>query len=284
ADAWSSSVITLVFSTGAFGLRFWARRVTGVSLWWDDWFVIIAFFFGIAFNVGEWVWIIQGGLGRHITDIPESPAVLLRSGAIHVMVAELSYATSLAFVKFSILSFYWRMFKTSPIKIPIIVLFIMSAIWLTIRNFMSIFHCVPVHALWTPDVPGAVCIDGSKFFTASTSAHLGLDILIMALPVFQIGQLQLKKAQRWGVSLLFTFGILTCIASICLVTHSVAYNPKTTDLTYDISPIIIWAAVEVNLAIIAACLPLLRPIFTRVLRKLNIGSSNKSSGGGGLTG
>lgn len=61
--------------------------------------------------------------------------------------------------------------------------------------------------------------DGAKYFTASTSAHLGLDILIMALPVFQIGQLQLKRTQRWGVSLLFTFGILTCIASICLLVH-----------------------------------------------------------------
>lgn len=39
----------------------------------------------------------------------------------------------------------------------------------------------------------------------------------MALPVFQIGKLKLKITQRLGVSLLFLFGTLTCIASICLV-------------------------------------------------------------------
>lgn len=49
------------------------------------------------------------------------------------MIAELTYATSLAFVKYSILAFYWRMFKTSSIKIPIIVLFVLSMIWLIIR-------------------------------------------------------------------------------------------------------------------------------------------------------
>ncbi|KAJ1324693.1 alpha-methylacyl-CoA racemase [Microdochium nivale] len=279
-DLWTSSIITLLFATGAFALRFSARRLTGVHLWWDDWFVIIAYFFGIGFNVSVWVWIVQSGLGRHILEVPGDMGNLLRNSLIHNMVAELTYAASLGFVKFSILAFYWRMFKTSPIKIPIIVLFVLSAIWLTIRTIMTIFHCIPVHAFWTPGYPGAVCIDGAKYFTASTSAHLGLDILIMALPVFQIGQLQLKRTQRWGVSLLFTFGILTCIASICLLTYSVVFNPKTTDLTYDLSGIIMWASVEVNFAIIAACLPLLRPIFARVLRRLHIGSSNNKSNGG----
>ncbi|KAH7020747.1 uncharacterized protein B0I36DRAFT_424778 [Microdochium trichocladiopsis] len=278
-DVYAASIITFVPATASFAARWWARSITGISLWWDDWFVIIAYFFAVAYNCASWAWI-QTGVGQHLAEIPGDPAVALRNASIHIMVAELTYATSLAFVKFSILAFYWRMFKTSPIKIPIMVLFALSMIWLIIRTFMSIFHCIPVYALWEPNVPGATCIDGSKFFTASTSAHLGLDILIMALPVFQIGRLKLKKTQRLGVSLLFLFGTLTCIASICLVIRAVALNPKTTDLTYDIAPIIIWASVEVNLAVIAACLPLLRPIFSRLLNKMHVGSNDKSSGAG----
>lgn len=90
-------------------------------------------FFGIGFNVSIWVWIVQSGLGRHLDDVDGDMGILLRNSLIHNMVAELTYAASLGFVKFSILAFYWRMFKTSPIKIPIILLFVLSAIWLTIR-------------------------------------------------------------------------------------------------------------------------------------------------------
>lgn len=65
---------------------------------------------------------------------------------------------------------------------------------------------------------------------------------------------------------------------------AVAYNPKTTDLPFDVAPIVIWASVEVNLAVIAACLPLLRPIFSRLLAGVHIGSSNNKSSGAGITG
>lgn len=54
-DLWTSSIITLVFATGAFALRFSARRLTGVHLWWDDWFVIIAYvsIFHLKLSLGD---------------------------------------------------------------------------------------------------------------------------------------------------------------------------------------------------------------------------------------
>jgi hypothetical protein len=46
---------------------------------------------------------------------------------------ELFYGFSLAFAKFAILAFYWRMFKTSIIKVPIQVLALCTMIWLILR-------------------------------------------------------------------------------------------------------------------------------------------------------
>ena len=43
------------------------------------------------------------------------------------------------------------------------------------------------------------------------------------------------------------------------------------------TPIIIWASVEVNLAVVSACLPLLRPVFIIFLRKMHITSSFKGT-------
>lgn len=67
--------------------------------------------------------------------------------------------------------------------------------------------------------------------------------------------------------------------------HATNLNPQTPDFTYDIAEIVIWAAVEVNLAVFSACLPLLRPIYMKIAGKLNLGSSfNNSSGAGVNTG
>jgi putative Ca2+/H+ antiporter (TMEM165/GDT1 family) len=119
------------------------------------------------------------------------------------------------------------MFSQSTIKIPIIVLMVCTAIWLILRvgllfriyrpkqnanerqTFLAIFHCVPVQAFWDKSIKDAVCaIDDSKFFFGSVLAHLILDIAILALPAFQIGQLRLRRTQKIGIITMFMFGIL----------------------------------------------------------------------------
>jgi len=90
------------------------------------------------------------GLGRYLHEIKlPSDLVLIRSRLILFHI-ELSYALSLGFAKLSILAFYWRMFKTSKIRIPIQVLAVSAIIWLVIRvcSTSSKFH------LRVADVPG----------------------------------------------------------------------------------------------------------------------------------
>ena len=119
------------------------------------------------------------------------------------------YAFSLAFSKMSILGMYWRLFSTSSIRLPIQILFGASVVWLIIRTFMAIFHCVPVHAFWDHSVPDARCdINDSEFFFGTVLVHLLIDLVILALPVMQVRQLQLRFGQKVGVIGLFMFGIL----------------------------------------------------------------------------
>lgn len=119
------------------------------------------------------------------------------------------YAFSLAFSKYAILGMYWRLFSTSPIRIAIQVLFVMSVIWVVIRTFMTIFHCVPVQAFWDKTIPDATCkIENSKFFFGTTMTHLLLDVAILVLPIMQVGKLKLKTGQKIGVIALFMFGTM----------------------------------------------------------------------------
>jgi hypothetical protein len=88
-----------------------------------------------------------------------------------------------------------------------IALMVMSTIWIIIRTFMAIFHCVPVRAFWDLTIVDARCdIDDKKFFFGSVLVHLLIDVMILSLPVFQIGKLQLRKMQKIGIIAMFTFG------------------------------------------------------------------------------
>ena len=37
-----TAAVMLALSGGAVALRFYSRRMTGVSLWWDDWIILLA--------------------------------------------------------------------------------------------------------------------------------------------------------------------------------------------------------------------------------------------------
>jgi hypothetical protein len=69
---------------------------------------------------------IDAGLGLRLKEIDRNHDAVLEEGRLLLYLAELFYAFTLAFSKFSILGFYWRLFKTSPIRKPIIILAICS--------------------------------------------------------------------------------------------------------------------------------------------------------------
>jgi hypothetical protein len=65
---------------------------------------------------------LNAGLGLLLKDIDRDQEDVLEEGRLLLYLAEIFYAFSLASSKFSILGFYWRLFKTSPIRNPILIL------------------------------------------------------------------------------------------------------------------------------------------------------------------
>lgn len=162
-----------------------------------------------------------GGLGQEIATLDMEPAEAIRRSSIFVLVGELFYAFSLACSKFAILGMYWRLFSTSPIRLPIQILSVMSLIWVIIRTFMTIFHCVPPQAFWDTSVENARCdIDNSKFFFGTTLTHLLIDVAILLLPIIQVRRLKLRTGQKIGVIGLFMFGTVYVTPTAPLVVAS----------------------------------------------------------------
>ena len=70
--------------------------------------------------------VVDHGLGRHIWTGPPDAALAWAKG---LFVSEISYTCVICSVKFSLLAFYWRIFKQSKIRIPIYVLGAIVSCW-----------------------------------------------------------------------------------------------------------------------------------------------------------
>ncbi|KAK9770956.1 putative Integral membrane protein [Seiridium cardinale] len=280
---WVVLILTFVFASIALFFRLYSRRLTKAYFWWDDAFAIGCYFIAIIWIIICPIWLTKG-LGLHIQDVTWlSQDEALYWSKLLLYIAELCYAFALFFGKMSILSFYWRLFSVTSIKRPIQILMVCSVIWITIRTFLGIFHCIPVQAFWDSSVENSYCaINDKKFFFGSILVHVCLDIVILALPIIQVRKLHLPKLQRAGIIAMFMFGIFICVAAVAIIITSVNFDATGIDFTWNITDIVIWATVEVNLVTVSACLPTVRPAFTyffgRFLPRSTMQSGSNSYG------
>lgn len=121
----------------------------------------------------------------------------------------LCYASSLACTKISILSFYWRLFKTSMIRIPILIMLVVSSAWWVLRTFMLIFRCLPTQAIWDQTITNATCnIDIDKFYMGTITTHFLLDVTILILPILPVANLRMRFQQKVAIVGFFLLGTM----------------------------------------------------------------------------
>ncbi|CAG9945363.1 unnamed protein product [Clonostachys rosea f. rosea IK726] len=277
---WGVLGFTFALATVSIGLRLGSRYLTRAKFWWDDAFAILGYIVDVVWFICLAVWL-RNGLGQHIENVKDAGSIedILRINKLFLFIIELFYAYGLFFGKVSILAFYWRMFGISNIKIPIQVLLGCSVIWIVIRTFMGTFQCTPVQAFWDSNAGGYCVIDSSKFFFGTTLVHALIDMAILTLPVIQIMKLNLPLMQKIAVTFMFLFGLFICIAAIALIVKAVSFDGAALDFTWNISEIILWAGVEVNLTTVSACLPTFRPALNFIFRHKLPGSSAGANSG-----
>lgn len=111
------------------------------------------------------------------------------------------------FVKLGLLLFYLR--TTHERKhIYSIWLMIVIAIGFGLSSILvTVFQCTPANKLWYSTKPGK-CINVLAFFYANASIMIGNDIIMYIMPIIFTWDLQLRRAQRIALVLLFALGAL----------------------------------------------------------------------------
>ncbi|KAI0188221.1 hypothetical protein EV127DRAFT_368553 [Xylaria flabelliformis] len=118
---------------------------------------------------------------------------------------------------------------------------------------LTFLVCIPQEAAWNPFIPGK-CISRWAADISVFSFHLVTDVITFLLPQKVIWSLNMPKRQRAGVSVVFSFGVLTCICALARV-YTLTKTDYAGDAIYQVSTIILWGVGETTALILVFCVP-----------------------------
>ncbi|KAL6722083.1 hypothetical protein ACLMJK_001188 [Lecanora helva] len=266
------AIVFTLLAMVAVGLRFHARHLKRAGYSWDEYMIVPALIFTFATAICIIVGAAIGDLGRHTPiDDTDFPIVTHRLIVVlQVMFATyLSTTLAIGFTKLSVLLFYKRIFQGTLIDIAVWTNIAIVAAW-TVGFFLSnVFQCWPISTNWA--TPGeqtwGSCVDMSMMNLAQAYSDVFTDVLILAVPIPCVWSMTMPVKHKFAVSGIFLLGVLTVCSGIAkIVVYNRAnylMNNGDADIAYITTPTIYWPMIESAVGIVGACLPLLRPLFSR---------------------
>ena len=119
----------------------------------------------------------------------------------------LTYTLTITMVKISILLLYRRIFDTAAFKRKTLVVGVLCIIWFLIAICLEIFQCQPLSAAFEPEMLFTDhCIDLQTYYEGVTAANMGIDMVMLLLPVHMVWRLKLPIKQRIVLSSMFMLG------------------------------------------------------------------------------
>lgn len=250
-------VVAMLF----FVMRMYTRAFVVRAVGWDDYVCVLAAIFVILNSVATFK-LVGFGVGLHAWDVTRArfrrDEYLLWNvlGYIFVMAAP-------ALVKISILLLYLRLFASKrPLRIATYVLMAFIASYLIAFELSLLLSCRPIRRLIQANVLGQ-CIKLGVHTTAQASFNLATDFLVLLLPIPTVLRLKTSTRNRIVLMVLFTLGSMSCIASIVRIAYAIYHATlRNDDHTWKAFYSNLWALLEVDLALICACIPPLKPLFS----------------------
>ncbi|CAG7934982.1 unnamed protein product [Penicillium nalgiovense] len=256
---WTMSMVPLVFVLMRLYVRVYMRRVFG----WDDGIAIAAICCLVAYAAVCHV-AANLGLGQHLEIVQKTPnnliqvALLCNIGESLAIMACTLGKTSFAVTLLRIVVQRWMVVVLWFVIVTMNIVNILAALFVFLQ-------CKDPRHLWNPMIPSE-CWPSDVFtnFSLFVGAYSGAqDFVLALLPWTIVWKLQMRKKEKLGVAFAMSLGIFAGAASIVKTIHLVALSAKS-DFTWELAPLLIWAAVEDGLAITAASIPALKPLLTRL--------------------
>lgn len=275
AFTWTLCSLSLVI----FGLRMYTRAKLTKNLWWDDWFIMISVLFTLTFSI---MWSVYAGRGyaRHEHYLrPEQRSDAGKLSVISRSCCIMAIATGKISVAFLIQRIQgpgkWRTWLLRFCSVTVFITALFAVIFLFAQ-------CQPARALWTPSMIKAgtghcwnpIPVNNYDIVIAGYFAFL--DFALAIIPIDIVWKLKIATKKKLLLCALLGMGIF---AGVCaaIKTSQLRTVTKKTDITFKLAGYLLWNALEVNVVIIAACIPTLRPLCLVIFKQKGAEAYGKKS-------
>ncbi|PYH92410.1 hypothetical protein BO71DRAFT_400571 [Aspergillus ellipticus CBS 707.79] len=217
----------------------------------------------------------QHGLGRFTKDISAQDEEILSKVVYYHSIVVM---VGLSLVKIS-LAVFLRRFSHNILSKALIGAIIFLVAFTIACGFTLIFQCVPVAAAWDNNLRvHARCFDVATYTAIglwNSITNLVTDVIFATLPVPLFIGIQVNRRTKISLIGVLSLGYLVCVAGIVKIIAQVRVLKEENVYRHD--TFMIWNCVELNVAILAACLPSLKPLlksFLDTTRSLTTGRRN----------
>ncbi|KAJ0153920.1 Transcriptional activator somA [Fusarium oxysporum f. sp. albedinis] len=241
-------------------LRLYTRGLLTRAIGIEDW-VLLAAVVSSTTLCGVIIYQVNKGLGLHSERVPMSDWIYLRLAG---WLAILFNTISLHLTKISILLLYARVFTKRSYRIAIYIVGAVVGASFVYNLTITFLACRPIHGFWKPS--SQTCLS-SDYWIVSTVLHLGTDLIATILPLPILLMLNINRKEKIILVILFALGFLVSVVSFLRLHYSLTNASSDDPFWASITPTY-WACIEVNMAIICACLMTLRPLVEKYAPKL----------------
>ncbi|KAF2970003.1 hypothetical protein GQX73_g3575 [Xylaria multiplex] len=238
-------------------LRFLSRRLLRdrLRLEASDWLILAAWVFFAATNIC-WAVGTKYGIGRHAVVVTNIHII-----QILAIVGEASYVLAIAFIKFSILALYSKIFTVKNSRYYVWGIAIIVAGWAMSGFVVAIFQCSSIDYVWRPDAR-EFCINFSIRNLVSGIINVATSIFILTMATPLVWGQSITGQEKWPVLFTFAIGSSACIISIVRLPYSIKVG--TNDETWDCTPTVIISVVEITVGMLAISIPTYQPLYTHL--------------------
>ena len=158
----------------------------------------------------------------------------------------------------------WKVFLYSLIVVQIIVAIFTTAMHTT--------RCIPIEAIWNLTILNKRCWSPEAFkitMTVASSIVVATDLIYAIMPITFLHHIRRSVLHRVVIALLMSLGLLASAASIVKTVYVNNTSPESDQAANGIT-VAMWASIEIQVGIMAACIPTLRADFMKALERLGL--------------
>ena len=122
--------------------------------------------------------------------------------------------------------------------------------------------CIPISGIWAVGMSSG-CVQYSMLYESMVVSGVILDGLVLLLPWYPLWRLDMPARRKGLVCGIFLLGALAVLFSILRASAMFEALKGSRDTTYSQAPATYWANLETGMGIVSACLPTLRPLFSK---------------------